>query len=390
MVFSFIRNIIVGFFSFVDKFVVLRNKQIAFMSTPDFSDNSFAMFFQMNEKLKGYHFVWLIDSNSMVDRFNSLSENKITFCKRKSLKGLFYFLTSSYIFQTHGGYSFVNKKNGRVVVNLWHGMPIKNIGYLDKRIKCYPFYFDYTISTSPFYTKVLSEVFNIEKNQILELGLPRNDSLVKKDKNDFLEIKIKFDTSTNKKIVFWLPTCRDGEVFSNDQFSLLSGSREDVLKKLYGFDKAISSLGVTVVIKLHFFDYLNHEFSEQLILENIRLIPSSAWESYNLQLYNALSISDGLITDLSSVLIDYSITRKPIAVTSVPEQNMKRGMIFESDEIRSACYNINDIEDMIVFLKSVSEDVELNNYKILSKFNSQAGKMQSNSTTRLMQEFGFI
>lgn len=63
------------------------------------------------------------------------------------------------------------------MVNLWHGMPIKAIGLLDGKSKEDICYSDYLIATSEFYRKIMADPFDMHLDQVLTVGLPRNDVL---------------------------------------------------------------------------------------------------------------------------------------------------------------------------------------------------------------------
>ena len=48
--------------------------------------------------------------------------------------GLYYFLTSKYFFYSFGKYP-IKPSNNQIVVNLWHGMPLKKIGNLEEGLE---------------------------------------------------------------------------------------------------------------------------------------------------------------------------------------------------------------------------------------------------------------
>src|SRR5699024_2708693 len=115
--------------------------------------------------------------------YNIENRNKIVVVRARSIKSLWMLCRFKYIFYTHGFYTFVKSNKNRYVVNLYHGMPIKNLGGYDKRSKNAYSFFDYTVATSKEYENIISAVFCVDKQKILTTGLPRNDALVSVDQH---------------------------------------------------------------------------------------------------------------------------------------------------------------------------------------------------------------
>ena len=119
------------------KIFAKNEKKIVYHSFPDFSDNSFAMFIYVIENHKEFKNIWLIDNDSSQKDFLNLISNytnslNFEIIKKKSLKGFYSYFTANIIFHTHGLYNILGLIDGQKKVNLWHGMPIKCIGHLDK------------------------------------------------------------------------------------------------------------------------------------------------------------------------------------------------------------------------------------------------------------------
>ena len=91
--------------------------------------------------------------------------------------GFYYFFRAKYIFHSHGTFSFVVPTKSKIVCNLWHGMPIKNIAYLDKGFKYIVNHSDYVIATSKLFAYIMAAAFRTNFENVLVTGLPRNDVL---------------------------------------------------------------------------------------------------------------------------------------------------------------------------------------------------------------------
>ena len=130
-------------------------------------------------------------------------------------------------------------------------------------------------------------------------------------------------------------------------------------------------------------DSLN-ESQELNSLSNIIFITNKDWLSSKFDLYEALSFSDALISDISSVLIDYLVTKRPIAITKRFIKNYKRGLITESAEILNSFYSINNPENFTYFIKNFNLIKPLDN-DFYSKYNVQA--IQRNISSKSILEF---
>ena len=79
---------------------------------------------------------------------------------------------------------------GRAVfLNLWHGVPLKKVGYDDDKVKNWdskgqkirrmiqeiPLGKEYVVATSDFYAPIYESAFRRLKSHIITLGQPRND-----------------------------------------------------------------------------------------------------------------------------------------------------------------------------------------------------------------------
>ena len=240
--------------------------------------------------------------------------------------GIWSYLRAKHVFFTHGCFSTIKPVSAQISVNIWHGMPIKNIGrYLgpDQPIK----YSTYAVSTSPFFTEIISRAFEIPHKRVLEVGLPRNDLLLKEK-----DISLKERICGKDKMVIWLPTYRHsvtGEI-------RLDGEAEKNVFNLPDLDidelnAGLKEMRVVAVIKPHPMAVQAEKDLTRKDLSNIRFIDEQWLINQHTSLYELLSLSDLLITDISSVLIDYLILNKPIVChfPDVDEYKTSRGMIWD-------------------------------------------------------------
>ena len=93
-------------------------------------------------------------------------------------------------------------------------------------------------------------------------------------------------------------------------------------------DGAATEEGAQIIVKLHPFDLLN-DGDVHIDHESIRLLTSAQWEATGIQLYDLVAASDALITDISSVFIDYLHTGNPIGIMGFDGARYTRDTLFD-------------------------------------------------------------
>ena len=239
---------------------------------------------------------------------DELPENKFTFSqktlfvKRRSVKGILYYMFSKYVFMTHGLYYNRFPRN-QVSVNLWHGMPLKKLGVEKGRQELKT---SFTISTSKFFNKSLSAAFNIDEASIIVSNLPRNFKLL--DQSNDVKLKMTFSQGV-EKIVVWLPTYRttaegDIRVDGLDYGNVVNLPEFDPDQ----FNYFLQNKHIVCYVKPH--PMANHKLTQSL--SNLKIIDDDWLYEQGYTLYDLLSQADLLISDVSSVIVDYLILNKPI------------------------------------------------------------------------------
>ncbi len=333
-----------------------KGNQIAFISFPGASDNSWYLYKHMAKKYHGLHLIWLLDElsskESAQNKILSIqSANRVSIIKKWSVKGIFYFCSSKFVFHTHGTYSFVGKAlNAPTLVNLWHGMPIKAIGYLDKNNK-YVCYSDYVLSTSDFYKKIMSKAFGISIPNSLNMGLPRNDVLkngLSKSEKDKILRKLSINSDSN--LILWLPTYRQSKIGDIRKDSISSSFIDELSSDfLENLNKECKKNNCITVVKLHPMDCLNIDMMSSY--ENIKFMDSQIFESLNVHLYDLLSISKVLISDVSSVLIDCIPTDISIGIIENSHAAYTRDLVIDLKDLKKHTFSIKQPEDIFQYLQ---------------------------------------
>src|SRR5690606_202517 len=238
-------------------------------------------------------------------------------------------------------------------VQLWHGSPLKYIGIDSRKSRWRKTFdkvrfflidnYDMVISPSPIVDNIFRSAFNCSKKSLVRAGYPRNENF-RLEESKVLGIRQFYGLSNKDKLVAYLPTHRregKGEnPFRNE------------LKKLLLLNEMFKEKGVFVVVKPHFYekDSLNDFREESNILIRYEL---------KHDLYEFLGATDALVTDYSSIILDYELLGKEIHIYpfDINEYTKKDRELYHSfDQIYSKVKNIvisDSIEELTTNLTNI-------------------------------------
>lgn len=263
-------------------------KRLAIRAFPDFDDTTTALLPGLNN-----HYKVTVLTTAKTSR-PVQSWNRVDVRSGLSPLGVWRFLRAGTVVFTHGIYFSAPPVRGRVFVNAWHGMPLKKIGRMLGPVEVPSFTF--TVSTSPLFSAILAESFGCDLSAIKTIGLPRNDTLRAAA------------LLPNSNTIMVMPTYRRAVIGAPRQEGSEDQSRPSS-QEIAQLRKAAHSQGLTFVVRLHpLCDPEEVQYWETLgpVLSNEDLHQSGE------TLYAVLGRSAALVTDYSSVAIDYLVTGRPI------------------------------------------------------------------------------
>lgn len=203
-------------------------------------------------------------------------------------------------------FGFLNLRKNTKLIQVWHaGVGFKSVGYsrFGKRGTPFPSgschkKYDYVLVGSEELVKVYAEVFGIEEEAFLPVGMPRLDGFLEENtieafRRNFYQ---EYPEMKGKKIILFAPTFRGGgQKSAHYNYEWLN------LKEIYDFcgDEYI------FLVKMHPFVDDPIEIPERY---QDRIIDFATYPNINDLYY----VTDILITDYSSNYFEYSLMKRPI------------------------------------------------------------------------------
>lgn len=251
-----------------------------------------------------------------------------------SWKGMITLLRAKVLVFTHGTADFSpfnpGKRSGRVFVNLFHAIAVKEVGHGGdpKKLKEIAKW-DHFIVSSEFEAKTVMRQFSLGADKTKVLGQPRNDILCGHHSDN---------SAKQTRKILYAPTFRENAT------TVIFPFPDKDLQKL---DDHLAQVNMKVVVRLH----INEErrVRENKAFERFKCI--ELMNSNNVPSVNeVLAEFDGVITDYSSVTMDYLLLDRPIGyiLYDLEEYQKNRGFSFDFEE-HMAGPEIRTQEELLAF-----------------------------------------
>ncbi len=225
---------------------------------------------------------------------SSLEKSEIV--HKRTFNYYYQLMTSHYWIRTHSIESVFHKRPHQIYIQLWHGPgAIKKQGYdvqgtlNSQKTMPHAREWDYFIATDPYSKKYIQTALNLHIPRLL-LGSCRSDALVnaKPEQRDYIRDKLGIRSS--EQAILYAPTFREYD-FKKETVDL-------PIKKLCHLPN------VRVILRVH--PEIRHklkleEYGEQVIDGHIMT-----------DIFDLYLASDVLLTDYSSLSVEYMLLGKPI------------------------------------------------------------------------------
>ena len=234
--------------------------------------------------------------------------------------------TAKYIVVNYRIPTYFTKRKGQVVMNTWHGTPLKTLGrhvhngLIDLgNVQSQFIASDYLLYPNEYTKEKMIDAFCLDKlytHNILVEGYPRNDIFFDRSYEKSLRKDLGLQ---GKKVFIYMPTWRGVSVAAT------SGDYgREVNSILRYLDEKLND-DVVLFVKLHNLAMKKFKIES---FEHVKLFPK------NLEIYYFINIADGLITDYSSVFYDFANTQKEIILFAYDKEKYykERGMYENIDD----------------------------------------------------------
>lgn len=229
------------------------------------------------------------------------------------------------------------------VLQIWHACgAIKKFG--NQIARSYPIQgYDAVLCSADYWKPVYAKAFGIQSNQVYVTGLPRIDELLdpQKQRVQKEELYGKYPGIKDKKCILYAPTFRGNMVkgFQVASFDIV---------------KVLEALGDEYCILYKFHP----------LLPDIQIDHPRAVDCHDEDLYALMHVSDVLISDYSSVILDYSLLDKPMIgyIDDVEDYDQTIGFNLDYQKEFPGPVCLNE-EQLINALRSIKRDDRLSSFQ---------------------------
>jgi|GEM_PF-985634 len=294
--------------------------------------------------------VYYIVSKKMKPYARDILAPGIRTLDRHGLYSVIMLMLCKYVFITHGPF-FKNTPKSQLLINLWHGVGHKRIRKLrgGDGIPA-----DITVATSKLTKDMFSKAFGVPSESVFVSGYPRNDILLRA-KQDKVKLKsrIKGNLNAYKKILIWMPTYRsdsllglptDGIAIDNP-FQIENFDSDS-------FNKMLKDNDALCIVKPHPYSPKSSDISN---LSNLLIIDDEWICSQGITLYHLVACTDILISDVSSIILDYLLLDQPVICFSSDFEAYKKSRGFYFDDVEKLLPSrlVQNKEDFIELLSVI-------------------------------------
>ncbi|SHH27377.1 CDP-glycerol glycerophosphotransferase, TagB/SpsB family [Thermosyntropha lipolytica DSM 11003] len=317
-------------------------RKIALVYTNLSGSNTIALYKMMPKKIRDKYDISIIQQNMSANFYSTI-------------------LSSDLAIFTEGNYPFIKKFhiNRPIVIDLWHGFPIKAMGYSDNGEKFKEALeqrwknVDYITSYSHLFNKLMNKCIYINESKYVITGAQRNDFLFYTKGKKNLEF-IYSESYDGKNIIFYMPTYRyNGNRLEGNKkwVNLFDFKRFNINE----FSNFLEDNNCLLFVKLHPAEerYFINNIQQN---KNIKLLTNELLFKHGIDLYEIINAANILITDYSSVFFDVLLLDIPVIFTPTDIEKYKhdRGFLLPYEEWTPGpkCYDQKHLQEEIErFLK---------------------------------------
>ncbi len=302
--------------------------------------------------------LWIAVNTRSAD---SLSAANMAYDKVYSVSFWLKIFTSRWLVSTHGELGRFKTFRGQYFINLWHGIMLKNLGYMwspeeGSRTDGVCNIADITATNSPFVSGLFALCFNMPLSTMNITGSPRNDWLL-----DAQRASERLTVVLGRKCarsILYCPTHRkaEGKGFAAESSWNYGSFKEKYLTP--DFYEYLEEQDALFVVKLHPFEESNLTLDEIASKKRVVVLTGQMLDEKHIDLYEILAGFDLLITDYSSMYIDYLLTGQPVLFMAddLEEYKKSRGFVFDMYDDLTPGPKVTESHQLLSELKTMLTD----------------------------------
>ena len=348
----------------LEDIIIFRSGPMAdtYIEGMDFDDNARALFEYalkagINQK---YKLVWIVKNptewsgkfkkyeNVIFISWEDADSNDI----KKRDNFFRYLCLAKYLFMTDSYGFALGCRKDQTRVMLWHGCGFKTrLGFKPNEHN-----YEYMTVTGEEYARTYAKVFGLRDDQMLVTGYPKVDCIFHPDADWQKKLNIKLA----KKYVFWLPTFRNTNRPGLERHEHTKPEGETglpvvaTLDEMKFINKLLLEKDAVMIIKLHPFQD-RKMICDMSDFSNVQLIENESLLQGDIQINQILGYADALISDYSSVAVDYLVKDRPVAFTldDIETYEKERGFFWPDVKPHLPGKEIYNYEEFYSFVKDV-------------------------------------
>lgn len=328
--------------------VVPQSRSVVVTASPETEGNGVETARALVRRYDG-RVVWLRDRGPLPPEVDALAEQGMALVPKASLAGLWAYLRAEAVLFTHGLYGSPRPVGRKPVVNLWHGDGPKDITPgrgVGARIASTWF-----VGSTSLFSPWQAALFGVPGDRVLLTGNPRTDRMWHPPgRAELARLGI------DRDFVVWMPTFRRPRavgavrVYDDGSGGPAGDGREGLDELLAG----AAARGLQVVVKPHPMDADRRRWPGAVTVDESDLVAAGV------TLYGLLGASSGLVTDYSSVWVDYLLLDRPLAFLA-PDRDTYDRALHPADVLDWVPGEVVDLADRPFeeFLADIAADGDL-------------------------------
>lgn len=217
---------------------------------------------------------------------------------------------------------------------------------------------DYVLASSENFANILAEQFSLTnaESRMIYVGHPTQDVLFYPDHSELDKIT----TQHYEQVIIWMPTFRKGGGFNRNDSTSEDKLGIPLIQEYKDYERLNDFLHqeqVLLIIKIHPMQDMSTLKIDSL--SNIIVLTGEKVKELGIDNYRLIKCTDAMISDYSSIAVDYLQLDKPLAYVLSDQDDYKRGFVVKDIEKLMAGHKIYQYDDIINFLTDIISGKDL-------------------------------